>query len=439
MNSRKKIALLSLFLCFSLLSGLFVPLPVAAEEALPDLSRVDAVLLYHMDSGKTVMEKNASKVIYPASTVKIMTGLLAAEALAGRRQEKITVTRAMIDASSGFRMYLNEGEVVTVEQMLYAAIAGSYNDACIVLAFAVAGSVQGFVRMMNERAKLLGATSTFYTNPTGMHEAAMVTTAADTAHIALAALENEVYREICGTAKYTMAATNLSTVRGIYNRNALISKHITAQYYNSAVYGLNAGTTTEGGFCVVSAAEKGGLGYLCVVMGGQENEQTNTAYSVTNALYAYVYAHYANYTLISPDTVLAQFPVDRAAGKSATVGVYAKETLDAYLPSSLDMDKDLSYRYLWDGGELSAPLNAHEKVGLLTVAYGEEVLGTVEVYAAADVAPDSFLVGLEHLSDYTSGRPFRLACLYAVILLVVYFVLWPLYRRRRSRKRARFF
>ena len=140
--------------------------------------------------------------------IKIMTGLVASEALAGRLQETVTVTRAMVDASSGFRMYLEVGEIVTAEQLLYAALCGGYNDACVVLAYLVAGSVDAFVAQMNLRAAELGMSSTVYTNPTGMHNDRMVTTVEDSVRLARAAMENETYMRVVSTVKYTMSANN---------------------------------------------------------------------------------------------------------------------------------------------------------------------------------------------------------------------------------------
>jgi len=270
-------------LCTLLLLCELLVLPVAASSDSPDLTRANAVYLYQLENNTVLAQKNLNAVIYPASTVKIMTGLLAVEALQGRYAETVTVTQAMIDDTSGFRMYLNPGETVTVEQMLYAGICAGYNDACVVLAYAVAGSVDAFVARMNVRAAELGMTDTVYTNPTGMHDGGMVTTAADTAKLALAAMNNEAYIELTSTVKYTMAANNIAPSRTFYNRNAMISRNTTSRYYNAYVTGMSAGTTDEGGYCVVACAEDedSALRYLCIVMGADADteEQGGTVYS----------------------------------------------------------------------------------------------------------------------------------------------------------------
>lgn len=221
-----------------------------------------------------------------------MTGLVAIDALSGRLDETVTVTAEMLKGVAGNNIALKAGEVVTVKDMLYAALCGGYNDACAVLAHLVGGSMAGFVKLMNERADALGAASTHYTNPSGMHHEDMVTTTADTFRIALEAAHTPLYMEITSAAKYVMPATNLASERNIYNRNALIARNKEIIYYYAAARGLNSGSTTEGGYCLVTTAEQNGLTYLCVVMGGEEIDGKITSYTLAKTLLDWAFASY---------------------------------------------------------------------------------------------------------------------------------------------------
>lgn len=418
--------------------------PAAAASDVPDLTRADAVYLYQLENDTVLAEKNINAVIYPASTVKIMTGLLAVEALQGRYAETVTVTQAMIDDTAGFRMYLNSGETVTVEQMLYAGVCAGYNDACVVLAYLVAGSVDAFVAKMNARAAELGMTDTVYTNPTGMHDSGMVTTAADTAKLALAAMNNEAYIELTSTVKYTMAANNIAPSRTFYNRNAMISRNTTSRYYNADATGMSAGTTDEGGYCVVACAEDedSGLRYLCIVMGADADteEQGGTVYSyaIANELLDYAMDDFGMVRILDPAVSLATVTVGLTE-RQTNIDLVPRTAATAYLPTDLDLDRDLTYHIMLTEDPINAPIAVGDVLGLVTVSHGDTLLATVDLCAAQEVEHSAFLAGLDRISEYTTSRRFLLTCAYAALLLLIYFVVVPLYRRKKSRKRAKYY
>lgn len=430
--------------CLLVLLSLLSVIPAAAAETRPDLSRARAVYLYQPENQAVLAAKNTEDIIYPASTVKIMTGLIAVEALQGRYDERVTVTQDMLDDTSGFRMYLKAGETVTVEQMLYAGICGGYNDACVVLSYIVSGSVEAFVARMNARAASLGMVDTVYRNPTGMHDAAMVTTVADTARLALAAMECEPYLALTSTVKYTMAANDISYARTFYNRNALISRNTTARYYHPHVTGMNAGTTDEGGYCVVACAEdeESGLRYLCIVMGADadDEEQGGTVYSyaIAHDLLDHAMEDYGVLTILDPAVACATVPVGLTV-QQTSLELIPRRAVTAYLPTAVDPATDLTYRVLLHREQIQAPIAAGETLGLVTVSHGDTLLASVELCAAQDVAHSPFLAVMERISVYTASRPFLLGCGYAALLLLVYFVILPLRRRKKSRKRARFY
>lgn len=415
----------------------------AAESGVPDLSRANAVYLYNFENDRVLVSKNTDLPIFPASTVKIMTGLVAAEALQGRLQETVTVTRAMVDAASGFRMYLEPGEIVTAEQMLYAGLCGGYNDACVVLAYLVSGSVDAFVAQMNARAAQLGMSATVYTNPTGMHNDRMVTTVDDIVRLARAAMENEIYMKIVSTVKYTMPGNNLAPSRTFYNRNAMIARNTTARYYNAKANGMNAGTTTEGGYCIVATASDTSqdLRYLCIVMGAGEDlaEQGGTIYSyeIANALLDYAMDGFGMVPILNTETAVSHVEVGLTE-KYREVALLPQRAVSVYLPESVT-PSELQYRVMLTEDSVKAPVKAGDVLGLVTVSHEGKILATVNLCAAEDVEQSAFLAGLDRISSYTASRRFVLICVYAILLLLGYFVVLPYWRKRRNRKRAKYF
>ena len=429
-------------LCLLSVLAVSLTFSVSAESAtVADLSRANAVYLYQIENDRVLISQNTDRPIFPASTVKIMTGLLAVEALQGRYAETVTVTQEMVNAASGFRMYLNPGENVTVEQMLYAGLCAGYNDACMVLACLVAGSVDAFVAQMNVRAAELGMTSTVYTNPTGMHHDRMMTTADDLAKLALVAMENEAYMEIVSTVKYTMAANGLAPSRTFYNRNFLLARNVTARYYHGAATGMNAGTTTEGGYCIVATAEEEGLRYLCIVMGADEDsaEMGGTVYSyqIANDLLDFALYSHGMVKILAKDTVISRAEVS-LSDRQGDVALVPREDVSAYLPTDLGED-ELEYRVMLTEEPLKAPLSVGDTVGFVTVTHRGSLIATVELCVAEDVEQSAFLVALDRISAFTADRFFWLSCGYAAVFLLGYFVLLPYLRKRKNRKRAKYF
>ena len=278
-----------LFFCALLVLCAVLPAQAAVSDVIalvppPDISRAASVYVYHLESGTEMVAKNVDTVCFPASTVKIMSGLLACRLAEGRLDERIYITETMLAGADGRVMNLKANESVTIKDMLYAGFCSGYNDAVEVLAHVLCGSTEAFVAEMNALAASLGAAQTAYTNPTGLHDAAMVTTAADTAKIALAASENALYMQVCSAVKYIMPPTNLSPERTLHNRNSLVSTYYGIGYFNKSCQGMNAGSTDEGGWCTVTLAEREGDRYLCVVMGADEDENYIYSYKITNDL-----------------------------------------------------------------------------------------------------------------------------------------------------------
>lgn len=419
------------------------PLQAAAEQApAPTSTQVGAAYLCCLDTNAVLYQKNAQEVIYPAASVKIMAGLLACRLLQERVDDTVTLTSSMLAGVAGRSLHLAEGETVTVRDLLYAALCGSYNDATTALAVICAGSVPAFVEQMNREASRLGADKTNYTNPTGLHDSAMMTTAADTALVAREAYGHPLYMEITSTNQYTIPATQLSEARTIYNRNLLLSD-TSQNYRNGYCRGMNAGMTDEGGWSVITVCERGGVALLSVVMQGTDvaTGQMIPAYTYTNALLSWARTSFGYRQVLSKGQTMDTLPVAMTGISSSRAKVVTSEALSVYLPLEVNPETDLSISYVLDQGRLSAPLKAGERVGLVTVKYAGDVVGTVTLCVENDYAVNDFLTAMMGFRAYLTSRPFFASLGIFALLMFIYLRLWyrPAHRfgTRHTKKRPR--
>ncbi len=393
----------------------------ASAEAPPEDTRVGSVYLYNLENNVVLHEKNPDKVIYPTASVKIMTGLLACRALESRMEETVELTAPMLAGSSGRSLGLVAGERIKVYDLLAAAVCGSYNDAACVVAHLSYGSVEAFVEQMNQEAQRLGAVATVYKNPTGLHDPAMVTTAADTALITREAIHNELYMSLASAHVHTIPATNAAKARTITNRNALVSD-TGGQYYNGWCRGLNAGMTDEGGWCVITLWEKNGASNLSVVMGGADVAvgESIPAYTYTNRLLNWAGRNYTYRTVLSAREALDTLPVTMTGTSKSKTEIFISEDLAVYLPAHVDLSADVSVAYHLYDDKLTAPLSEGQTVGTVTVTYGGKVVGTAPVVVREAFARNGFLNALDGFKAYLCSRTFVITVIIFVGLLVLY-------------------
>ena len=406
----------SLFLGFPLTAG-------AETEAPPPDSEVGSVLLINLENNLTLYEKSADTAIYPSSSVKIMAGLLACRSLASRLDEEVTISAAMLSGVEGRRMNppLADGEILTVRDLLYAAVCGGYNDATMVVACLSAGSVAAFVEEMNREVQRIGTIHTRYTNPTGLHDPTMATSARDVSLIAREAYENKLYMQLSSTRTYTVPATNVADDRSFTNRNFLISDS-SQNYYNGYCRGMNAGMTDEGGWCVVTVCERNGAANLCIVMRGQDvaTGELIPAYVYTNRLLAWANRAHTYRTVLTPDDVLDTRRVSMTGVSKSKADIVPAEDLKVYLPADADPDKGLTYTVNLHNGGLTAPLTAGQVVGTVTVTYEGRVVGKADLTVTEDFAQNGFLSGLMGFRGYLTSRPFLITVILFVIMLLIY-------------------
>ena len=253
-----------------------------------------SALLVDEASGEILFSKNSRVRMYPASTTKIMTLLLGLENGPGL-DEQVTIPKEAADIAEGSSVIpVLPGDIVRYEDLLYGFMLSSGNDGANAVAVLTDGSIEAFVGRMNARAAALGMEGTHYANAHGYHDAEHYTTAQDLAILSRAAMENDEFRKIVGTAKWTV-----SVQRGgepvnieIVSRNSLLQSDM--KYYYPDCTGIKTGHHNKAGWCFVGSAERDGKRVICVVLNcAQENDKWYDA----ARLFEYGFTQYEDATL----------------------------------------------------------------------------------------------------------------------------------------------
>ena len=336
-----------------LLSGVRVSPSVSAKSA----------VLAEVGSGEVLFEKNADERLPMASTTKIMTALVALEHAAP--ETVVTVPREAVGIE-GSSIYLFEGEQLTLEELLWALLLASANDAAAAIAWGVAGGVEPFAALMNEKAAALGLRDTHFVNPHGLDDPDHYTTARELAIIARAALGNDLIRRMVATEKTTIPHNGTAGVRLLVNHNKLLRR------YKGAI-GVKTGYTRRSGRCLVSAAEREGVTLLAVTINAPSDWNDHAA--MLNAGFAAL----TSVTLASPGGIAAEVPAVGGVAGSVTVANTAlcRVTLPAD-HSQITAAVELP-RFVY------APVGAGEAVGRVVWRMDGRTVAEVELLARTDV------------------------------------------------------
>lgn len=362
----------SLTLCLLMLTVIY-PFPVAWAQELS--LKAKGALLMDADSGQILYEQDADARWYPASVTKVMTLLLALEAVEeGRARLDDTVIASEYACSfGGSQVWLEPGEKFPLEQMLIAVAVGSANDASVAVAEHIAGSEEAFVEMMNQKAKKLGATNTHFTNPHGLHNDEHYTSARDMALISRYALRYPKMLELTAIKEYTFREEPKLV---LWNTNKLL-------WWYPGTDGLKTGTTSEGGRSLASTVERKGLRLIGVVMGV---DYAKGHFSESMKLYNYGFARFGFKQFFAPTDIVQHIPV--AKGARDSLPVVPARKVGAMVPKG--KGEGLVTRIELPQ-MVTAPVAQGQRVGEVVVLRDNQELSRVDLLAAETVGRGSLL------------------------------------------------
>ena len=440
----KKNKILPFLISICLLFSLFAPAASALDD--PPLHSAKAVVLADMDSGRLLFEMNKDEQRSPASLTKIMTVLLAVEALERGEVSLDEMVTAQADCLAGLNTDsstsgIQPGEIISYQDLLYCAMVHSANEACNILAHRVSGSVPAFVELMNRRAAELGCTNTHFSDPNGLSNENHYTTAYEMYLITREALEHPLFAEICNTRGYDMAATNLSQARSFANSNALITAD--SEYGSSYVYpaasGVKTGFTQRAGYCLISTAEKDGVRLLAVVMGcdGWLNAGIDEYENFTDSirLYNWAFENFSYRQAVSSLSTVTRVEVENAVETDAYASLRPQNDVTLLLPKDLNLGSiELSPTIYTE--KLVAPIEAGTVLGRAEILIDGRSYGSVDLVNAlkVELSRREFVTQRVH---QTFSSPWIIVLIVVLAILAIGYLTLVLRYRAQRRKYLR--
>ena len=343
-----------------------------------------AAILMENKTGKILYEKNSEKKMYPASTTKILSAIIAIEK--ANLNDKLTVSHSAIaDMKSGYTTaYLTAGEVISVKDLLKVLLLHSANEASNVLAEHISGSISKFVDLMNQKAKELGCTNTHFVTTNGLHDDNHYTTAKDLAIIARYCMQNSTFRKIVSSSRCKIPATNKSDIRSYRNTNGMVDP--TSAYYYPGCVGIKTGYTSQAQNCLVSAVNKNGLQLIAVVLGAGVTENRKSArYVDSKTLYDYGYSNYTFKKIANKSDILKTIEVKDATEETKSLDLILENDVSALVNKNSTTQVVIPEITL--NSEVSAPIAQNAVVGTATFnvdgkSYTQKLLASHDVQQA---------------------------------------------------------
>lgn len=416
----------ALILIGSLFLGCIMVKPAWAADF--DFSSDESVYLLDADTGQVLYEQNSDQRVYPASTTKLMTALVALDYIDDSMLDQTVTVGDEIDLtpSNSSMAYLVSGETYTWRDLFYAMLLPSGNDAAIVVATHIArletgnenlsasDAVTEFARLMNAKAEEIGCTGSHFVNPHGFHDDDHYTTAHDIVTIAQNVLKSDFIREVVGTTHYTCTSASGSTLEW-YNTNLLLQQTVqesiggvlygegrgslSCPYYNALATGVKTGSTNEAGKCLVFTGQTDEMSVLGAVM---HSSSQSTLYSEVDNALDEVASDYEHHTWSDGNSAVATQSLSNASlGTFFSGGLSIGVQTDGTVSSAIDTTKQYETEISWDEDKFDtdgdsaslkvSSISEGEQVATLNVLVDGQVEESYPLYAMRSIAAFSWV------------------------------------------------
>jgi D-alanyl-D-alanine carboxypeptidase len=368
-----------------------------------------------LNTGQILYEKNINEKLAPASTTKILTALITLEKC--KLDDKVVVGPKP-PFEDGSKIYLLEGEEITVKDLLYGMMLESANDAALALAEYISGSSAEFAKLMNKRAVELGCNNSNFVNPNGLYEDNHYTTAYDLALIGKAAMENTTFREIVSTEYYEIKPTNKQVeTRYIYNIDKLIRG---TQYKYEGADGVKTGYTTKSKNTIVASATRGNQRILAVQLRSE-----NDLYEDSIKLLDYGFNAFKSEKLVDSSLV---FSTIKIKGTKESISVFPKQDFYASTPvnGSPNSFSSIIFNKSFD------KINKGDELGLIEITLENGKVFKVPLIAGEDYK--SFFYNLKYKSPELYKRSLKPFLKFIIIGIIPFLYIWKRIRRVSRRK-----
>jgi len=383
----------------------------------------ESYILIDSKTGHVLYEYNADKILYPASTTKIMTAILAFEK--GDPDQIMTASKkAVYDiGKDGMNIGIMPGEEIRMENLLEAMLISSANETANIIAENICETRQEFVDLMNEKAKELGAVNTHFKNPCGAHDDDHYTTASDLAKIAVYAMKIQGFRDIVCKKSYQMPPTNKhSSWPELYSSNLLLRRMKSDLF---EVNGIKTGYTGQAGQNLVSSAiNEDGMELIAIVLGVKNPDKAKkNSYQYCYELLEYGFKNFSQHKIVKSNDKITTVQVENA-GENSPLDLVAADTFECVFPNDESWQDTIKSRVIIKHS-ISAPINKGEVLGYIEYERNGTFVGRVNLVASR--AAEKFVPETPKATEKSSTLKKVLKTV--IIILLAFFMLRFVLRR----------
>ncbi len=334
---------------------------------------VSSAMLIEYETGRVLYSYNETKRVPIASITKVMTLILAFEAIENGTlsYDQIVNVSSNASAMGGSGVFLHTGEQVSVEDLFKATIVASANDACYALAETVGGTHTQFVAMMNDKANKMGLKNTNFVNCTGLPSEGYYSCAEDVAEMSRELMKHEDY--------FRWSTIWLDTMDNLQNKTVITNTNKLVRFYDGCD-GTKTGFTNDAMHCITASAKRGNIRFVAVVLGARSSDER---FSLARDMLNYGFANYKNVNVVKEGTLF-----DGSTNLRVRLGKedYVNGITASGLTQLAELTEKADYTVTSVPDEvITAPVKAGDKIGYYIIYKGEEEIGRIDMVAAADV------------------------------------------------------
>lgn len=403
---------------------------VYAEEPVID---APSYILIEAKTGQVLIEKNSKSKVYPASTTKILTAILALE-LGKPDQVMIASKAAVADiGKDGMNIGIMAGEEMKMKDLINVMLIKSANETANILAENLAPTRESFIALMNKKAQEIGTTGSNFVNTNGMHNPDHYTTVSDLSKIASYAMKIPAFREIVLKKEYaTLEPTNKHSkwpVLATTNKLLLYTKY-QSEYYTQ-ITGIKTGSTGEAGNCLISSAvNKDGIELISVIT-GVKSPIVDSVFAFSKTLLEYGFANYSLKEFVQKDIVYISVPVEGSVN-ATKLDLVTDRSLSLMLPKDGSLWGITSHETL--SLTIEAPVKKGDVLGYVDYVMNSQVIGRVNLIASNDVEKKITEIIVEKVQESFKNRISIVYYAIPAIVLILFYIYIRVILRKKIRK-----
>lgn len=386
-------------------------------------------LLYSEYDDRYLFSKRADELLEPASVTKTMVGIMIFEKYKNQLDTPVTITKKLLEDKEGLSIYLEEGEILTIRQLLTILLMHGANDVSTILAHYYmqdlengGDDLEAFAELMTKRAEEIGCENTVYKNVSGLHANGAKTVLSDVIKTAVHAANIPGFLDMTSRDKLVIEKNGPTKSRIVLSRNYLVSSYQTAKYKTAGVTGMNYGSTEEMGQCLLVSAEYDGKRYFAALMGGYTDEDdVQVVYTDAKKLLDYARTGFKYIDVLKKNVIITQVGV-RFSTNTDAVTLVPEKTVSMYLPADTDIKTEITFKTIVRDEVIDAPVPQGYAAGDIIVIYNDAEICRVPLVTTVSVPQSRILYVLDKLEKFVK-KPVVIASFISFFVFLFIFVI----------------